>query len=143
MQDRIRNRAYDLFESRGRTIGRDLEHWLAAEHELAWKPPIEILERNGQFSIRIAIPEVDSKDIDMEVTPEYLLLKAEVLHEHHEDEGKLHVCEFRRGNLFRSIRFPKEIDPGGVKAELKNGMLQVTARIAGESRAKKVELKAS
>ena len=34
MQDRIMHRAYDLFETRGRAFGRDLEHWLAAGTDL-------------------------------------------------------------------------------------------------------------
>ncbi len=33
MQERIRLRAYQLFESQGRQPGRDLEHWLQAELE--------------------------------------------------------------------------------------------------------------
>ncbi|MGE5504905.1 MAG: DUF2934 domain-containing protein [Actinomycetota bacterium] len=36
--DRIRERAYFIWESRGRPHGRDLEHWLVAEMELAGTP---------------------------------------------------------------------------------------------------------
>jgi hypothetical protein len=33
-QDRIRERAYDLYESRGREPGQDEQDWLRAEREL-------------------------------------------------------------------------------------------------------------
>src|SRR5205814_945672 len=127
----------------GRTFGRELEHWLDAEHELIWKPSVELIEKDNEFNIRIAVPGVDPKDIDIEITSEYLLVKAEARHEHQADKGEVHVCEFETGNLFRSIRFPKPINPDKVKAEFKNGVLQVSAGIAAEARSRKVALKAS
>ena len=36
-QEQIRLRAYELYEQRGREDGRDLEHWLQAESEVAQK----------------------------------------------------------------------------------------------------------
>jgi len=143
MQERIMHRAYDLFETRGKAFGRDLEHWLAAEQELIWKPSVELTEKDNEFNLRIAIPGVDPKDIDIEVTSEYLLVKAESRHEHREDKGEVHVCEFESGNLFRSIRFPKAINPDKVKAEFKNGVLQISAAIAAEAQSRRIELKAS
>ena len=47
------------------------------------------------------------------------------------------------GNLFRSIQFPKTINPDKVKAEFKNGVLHVSAAIAAEAQSKRIELKAS
>jgi HSP20 family protein len=143
MQDRIMHRAYDLFETRGKAFGRDVEHWLAAERELIWKPSVELTEKENEFSLRIAVPGVDPRDIDIEVTPEYLLVKAETRHEHGKDKGHVHICEFESGNLFRSIRFPKTINPDKVKAEFKNGELQVNAGIAPEAQARKIELETS
>ena len=143
MQERIMHRAYDLFETRGKAFGRDLEHWLAAEQELIWKPSVELTEKDNEFNLRIAVPGVDPRDIDIEVTPEYLLVKAESRHEHKEDKGEVHVCEFESGNLFRSIRFPKAINTDRVKAEFKNGVLQINAPVAAAAQSRKIELKAS
>ena len=42
--DRIRQRAYELWETRGYPHGRDLEHWLQAEREISaivGQPPEE------------------------------------------------------------------------------------------------------
>src|SRR4051812_22714114 len=142
MQDRIMNRAYDIFENNGRTIGRDLEHWLNAERELVWKPAIELTENDGAFHVQVAIPGVDPKAIDIEVATDFLLIKAEVHHEHTSDRGEVHVCEFESGSLFRSIRFPKKVDPNKVQAEFKNGMLHLKAAVA-KAQLRKIEVKAS
>ena len=46
------------------------------------------------------------------------------------------ACEFKPGKLWRSIRFPKTIDPATAKAEYRNGLLKLTAAIAGRERKK-------
>src|SRR5207249_277455 len=61
MQDRIMRRAYDIFERKGRLLGRDLDHWLQAERELLWKPALELRETNGEFVLEVDVPGVDPK----------------------------------------------------------------------------------
>ncbi len=143
LHDRIMKRAFEIFDGNGHVFGKDLEKWLQAERELVWKPAIELEEKDKEIRLQIATPGIDPKDIDIEVTPEYILVKAETRHEHKEDKGQVHVCEFTSGNMFRSVHLPKKIDPDKVKAEFKNGVLSLTAEIAKEAQARKIELKAS
>jgi HSP20 family protein len=143
MHDRIMKRAFEIFDGSGHPFGRDLDDWLQAERELVWKPAIELEEKDNNLRLQIATPGVDPKDIDIEVTPDYVLVKAETHHEHKEDRGEVHICEFSSGNMFRSVHLPKKVDPDKVKAEFKNGMLTLTAEIAKEAQARKIELKAS
>jgi HSP20 family protein len=142
LHDRIMQRAFEIFDEKGH-FGKDMDNWLQAERELVWKPAIELEEKDNNLHLQIATPGVDPKDMDIEVTPEYVLVKAETRHEHTEDKGQVHVCEFTSGNMFRSIRLPKKINPDKVKAEFKNGMLTLTAELAQEAQARRIELKAS
>ena len=143
LHDRIMKRAYELFDGNGHAFGKDVDDWLQAERELVWKPAIELEEKDNQIRLQIATPGIDPKDLDIEVTPEDILVKAETRHEHKEEKGQVHVCEFTSGSLFRSVQLPKKIDPEKVKAEFKNGMLVLTAEIAKEAQVRKVEVKAS
>ena len=143
LHDRIMKRAFEIFDGNGHVFGKELEDWLQAERELVWKPAIELEEADNEIRLQIATPGVDPKDIHIEVTPEYVLVKAETQHEHKEEKGKVHVSEFISGNMFRSVHLPKKIDPDKVKAQFKNGMLSLTAEIAKEAQARKIELKAS
>lgn len=34
-EELVRRKAYEIYEQRGREQGRDMDHWLTAEHELA------------------------------------------------------------------------------------------------------------
>ena len=143
MQDRIMRRAYELFEQHGNTPGRDLEHWMQAEREIAWRPAFELTEKNGRFQLEAAVSGVDPKDLEIEVTPEDVVLKAETRHEHTEHKGVIHYCEFQSGNMFRSIHLPKKINPDKVKAEFKDGLLRLTAEIAEHQQAKKIKPEAA
>ena len=143
VQDHIMQRAYEIFLQDGSQLGRDLEHWFRAEDELLWKPAVELREKDRKFRLEVALPGVDTKDISIAVTPEEILLKANIRHEHKEDTGEVHICEFETGELFRSVHLPKKIDPEKVKAEFKNGLLRLTAEIAEEQRAKKVTAEAA
>ena len=143
IEDRIMRRAYDIFEQNGRLFGRDLDHWLQAERELLWKPALELRETDGEFVLEAAISGVDPKDIDIEVTPEDIVLKADIHHEHKENKGTIHICEFESGKMYRSIHLPKKINPDKVKAEFRNGLLKLKAEIAEEARAKKIKPEAA
>jgi HSP20 family protein len=143
MQDRIMRKAYDIFRWNGSIVGKDLEDWLQAERELVWRPAIELQEKEDEFLLQVAAPGVNPKDIDIEVTPEDILVRADIHHEHRKEEGKTHICEFAHGNLLRSIHLPKKIDPDKVKAEFKDGMLSLKAPVAEEARAKKIPLQAA
>jgi HSP20 family protein len=143
MQDRIMRRAYDLFEKNGRLFGRDLDHWLQAERELLWKPAMELREADGEFVLEVAVSGIDPKDIDIEATPDDVVLKADIQHEHEERKGTIHICEFQSGRMFRSIHLPRRINPDKVKAEIKNGLLTLKAEIAEEARAKKIKTEAA
>jgi HSP20 family protein len=142
MEDRIRQRAYEIFAA-NRIYGRDLDNWLNAEREMIWRPSMELRKENNQFVLDIALPGVDPKKVDIEITPEEILMMAELRHEHTENEGEVHVCKFNCGNIFRSMRFPARVNPDRVKAEFENGMLTVTAEIVEEPRSKKLAIQAA
>jgi HSP20 family protein len=143
MRDRVMRRAYDLFLGEGCRIGQDMEDWFRAERELVWKPAIELTEKDNKFKLKIAVPGIDPKDLDVEVTSEDLLVKAETQREEKEEKGQFHASELETGNLFRAVHFPKKIDPEKIKAEFKNGILTITAAIAVESVEKKIAISAA
>lgn len=143
MEDRIMKRAYDIFCGKGSILGQDLEDWLAAERELVWKPAVELTEKDNQFEVRIAVTGIEPRDLNVEVTSDDLLVKGETKTEKKDDKGEVHTSEFQSGSLFRSIHFPRKVDPDKVKAEVKNGLLTVVAPIAAEARSRKVNVQAA
>ena len=136
MEERITRRAHEIFEANGSISGRELDDWFQAEKELVWKPAVELKEKDSHFELQAALAGMDPKEIRIEITPEELLIRGDTRFEKREEKGELCYTEFQSGTLFRSIRFPKRVDPNRVKAEYRNGLLSVTAPIAEEARAR-------
>jgi HSP20 family protein len=142
MREQITRRAYDLFVANGGRFGRELDDWLTAEQEIVWKPAIELRENDNEFTLKIAVPGVDPMDLDIEITAEDLLVKAEGPKEPTE-AGDLYFGELPAGNLFRSIHFPKKVDTDKVTSEFKNVILTIRVAIAQQAEARKVKVEAA
>jgi HSP20 family molecular chaperone IbpA len=140
IQKRVTERAYELFRNRGAALGAALNDWLAAERQTVWKPQVEVCQKDNQFVIEAALAGVEPRQLDIQVTRDTLLIKADTPHTHPETKGIVHVCEFQSGQLFRAITLPVPIDPAAVKAEYRDGLLRVTAAIAAKPQAKKVDV---
>jgi len=130
VQRHIAQRAQEIFRARGSALGNALEDWMKAEQETVWRPALEVRHTEGAFVVEAAVAGVDPKQFDVQVTPTELLLSAHVHHSDREQEGKVVLCEFANGPLFRSYTFPEPIDPARVSAEYRNGMLCVIAPLA-------------
>jgi HSP20 family protein len=138
----IRQRAYDLFRNHRGFFTGPLDDWLRAERELVWRPAVELRQKDGEIELVAAVAGVEPKDLDVQVTPEDILIKGASEHRHESTEGTVHVCEFEEGQLFRSVHLPARIDPDSVKAEYRNGLLRVTAAVA-KATPKKVDVQAA
>jgi len=142
VEDRIMQRAFEIFDREG-SFGKDLDNWLRAERELVWKPAIELRETDHEFTIDVAVPGVDPRNINIEVTPDELLVRAEMREEKDEEKGEVRTSELQTGSLFRAIAFPRKVDTDQVRADFKNGMLKISAPIAAGQSSKSVEIQAA
>ena len=128
--DQIARRAYEIYLERGALAGRDLDNWLAAEQEMVWTPAIEVLQRNGELMVQVAIAGIEPDDFTVRLTEEHLLIKSERTHAHRDEGDVVHACEFRSGPVFRIIHFPKRVDPATVEVDYRNGLLRLKAALA-------------
>jgi HSP20 family molecular chaperone IbpA len=134
IQQRITSRANEIWRDRGASLGRALDDWLHAEHEIVWRPAVEVRRLNGAFIVEAAVAGLEPSQLDVQASSDELLLAATLHHGHPSPEDEVVTCEFANGPLFRSLRFPEPIDPTRVKGEIRNGLLRVTAPLAGRSK---------
>jgi len=131
---RVSQRAVEIFRERRGAIGQAVDDWLQAERETVWRAALEVLRTKDAFVVRVAAAGLESRQLDVRVTPTELLVAADVHHADHKQDGEVVLCEFASGPLFRSYRFPEPVDPARVTAEYRNGLLLVTAPLAKRSR---------
>ncbi|HYR86640.1 MAG TPA: Hsp20 family protein [Terriglobia bacterium] len=127
IQNRIRQRAYELSQIRGHS-GREVEDWLSAESEIIFVPPVEMMEKGRLFQVQLAIPGINADDVHVMATPDQILIKCEFSHHHDSDSGIVHVCDFKSATVFRTIHFPEPIDVRTIDVEFQDGMLRITAK---------------
>jgi len=137
LSDRIRARAFDLFEKRGRADGNDLGDWLQAEKEVFRVPAVELSEKDGEFQLQFALPGFDAKDVSVAALSDRVIVEGESAHRHNHTNGTVHVCEFTERRAFRQIPLPKAVDVEHVSATLDKGLLQVRAPIAEQEKSKR------
>ena len=123
----VRKRAFDLFQLRGGLDGWDLDDWFRAEHDLVWAPESELVETDKAFQMKMAVPAMAPKDIQISALPDAIVVQGETSKKAEKKEGKVHFSEFSERKLFRRFEMPAGIDVEQVKATLENGMLQITA----------------
>lgn len=87
---------------------------------------VEEVHEDGTLVVRVEIPGIDpDKDVDVSVTDHTLRISAK-REERSEDKKKDgYHSEFRYGEFQRSLALPSGVDKDSVKAEYKDGILEV------------------
>ncbi len=141
VMNQIRQRAYQLFEWRGRGDGHDLEDWFKAEMELLKPVPMEIAEKDDVLHIRADVPGFKEEELQVNLEPGVLTIKGEHREEIEKKEEKMYHSERRAKQIFRRIALPVDVNTDKATATLKSGVLELSAPKVAQG--KKIEIKAA
>ena len=72
--DNIARRAFEIFESNGRTLGRDLEDWFQAEGELLHPVHVTLTESGDTIEVKAEVPGFSEKELEISVEPRRLTI---------------------------------------------------------------------
>jgi len=133
LTQRIRERAFELYENRDRGAGRELEDWVNAEREYLVQPEAELIEHEARYEIRVRAPGFEQSDVVVSVLPKGLIVRAAAVHNHHRSDGEVRFSEFGEKVLLRRFDFGEEIDRMKVTANLNRGVLHVRAMKAKDA----------
>jgi HSP20 family molecular chaperone IbpA len=125
-QQRIADRAYELFECRGCTEGGALEDWLCAEREILLPMPIELFDYDDRLVVQAEVPGFNECELDISVEPRRLYIRGTRQQATREKTGETLYSEPHSNQAFRSVDLPAEVDPDRVEPRLNEGILNVT-----------------
>jgi len=91
-----------------------------------WVPPVDIQEAENELVVKADLPDLEMKDIDVRMENGTLTLRGERKFEAQKAEGGWHRVERSYGTFERAFTLPDTVNPEGVKADYKNGVLTVT-----------------
>jgi HSP20 family molecular chaperone IbpA len=135
ISEKIRQRAFELFECRGGADGLAVNDWLRAEQDLFRVPEAELTEKDGKFKVLLNVPGFDPVDMHVTAFPDALIVRGSCTHTHDKNDCDVRFCEFDQKTLFRRFDLPEPIDVKKVTANLEKGVLQLTAVKAKEESA--------
>ena len=139
LNEQISHRAHDLYESRGRENGHDLEDWLRAESELFCRVPVTIKESNDHLTVLAELAECNAPEIEISAEPQRVFISGKRYHDTERTEKKADYTQQAFAEFIRGIELPAEVDPLQVKAILENGVLNITLPKTGINKAADTE----
>jgi len=98
---------------------------------------LDVDEQPDQYVVRAEAPGFDHDDFDVQVSGNLLTINAE----HKEQDNEKHASRFSYGALHRSFTLPQGIDSDKIKAEYKNGVLELLLPKSEGARAKRITVK--
>ncbi len=103
-------------------------------------PSVEVVEKENEILVRAEVPGLDSRDIDVSVENNNLILRGEKKREHKDEQENYVHMECSYGAFNRVIPLRGDVDRDKVSASYKNGVLTVTLPKTLESRSKKISI---
>jgi HSP20 family protein len=107
---------------------RELSNFFEREMPAAtttWSPPVDIFENDSELIVKVEVPGMASKDIEVTFENNVLTIKGERRFEHETKKENYHRVEREYGAFSRSFGLPTDVDAEKIKAEYKDGMLSV------------------
>jgi len=149
--NRLTTREQSSPMSRGAFAGDDVDRvfegffrplrWLEEAGAETLAPPIDIAERENEFVVRTDLPGVRKEDISITLENGVLTISAEYKKDDEQKEGDRIIRQERRyGRFVRSLRLGVPIDEKKIKANYKDGVLELMLPKAEEAKPKKINV---
>jgi HSP20 family protein len=116
----LRREIDDLF---GRTLGQAVP---GAAQDWMWTPAVEGKHEDGKYMIRVALPGIDPKDVEVFVQDDEMVVKGQRKSENQKDEGHYFARELSYGAFERRFTLPEGVDAEKVTAKFNHGLLEIT-----------------
>jgi len=133
LQDRM-NR---LFDDAGRG-------WRADEPAATttWSPAVDIFETEGEIVVKAELPGMERKDITLHLENNVLTLRGERKFEKETKDENYHRIERSYGAFSRSFSIPATVDDENIRAEYKDGVLNIVLPKKEQARPKQIKIAA-
>jgi HSP20 family protein len=133
MQDRM-NRMNRLFRESYSPEGPE-----EALTTTSFAPPVDIYEDEHNITLKLEVPGIDEKDIDVRIDNNTLTVHGERKIEKEEKEENFRRVERQYGSFTRSFTLPSSVDAEQVNAHYDQGVLKI--KLAKKAEAKPNQIK--
>jgi HSP20 family protein len=130
----LQNRMNRLFEEQ---YGGGREESLTAG---AFVPPVDIYEDEHSVQLKLEVPGIEEKDLDVKVENNTLTVSGERKFEKEEKEENFRRVERRYGSFTRSFTLPNTVSTDDINAQYDNGVLTIKLAKRAEAKPKQIKV---
>ena len=102
--------------------------------------PVNIYEDEHSITLKLEVPGIDEKDIDVRVEGNTLSVHGERKIEKEEKEENFRRVERQYGSFTRSFTLPSSVDPAQVSADYDKGVLKISLAKKAEAKPKQIKV---
>src|SRR6195256_5470816 len=106
----------------------------------SFAPPVDIYEDEHNITLKVDVPGIDEKDIDVRIENNTLTVHGERKIEKEEKEENYRRVERQYGEFTRSFTLPSSVDPGQVSADYEKGVLKIKLAKKAEAKPKQIRV---
>jgi HSP20 family protein len=105
-----------------------------------WSPAVDIYETDDEVVVKAELPEVNQKDIDIQIESNTLTLRGERKFNKETKKENFHRIERAYGTFSRSFTLPGTIDQERISADYKDGILKISMPKREETKPKQIKV---
>jgi HSP20 family protein len=106
----------------------------------AWAPALDLYEDKDNLVLRAELPGMKKQDIEISLHDDVVTISGERKNEKKYEGAETSREERFFGRFTRSLKLPKSVNSGGVKASYKEGILTVTLPKAEEAKPRQIQI---
>ena len=103
-------------------------------------PPVDIYEDEHTITLKLDVPGIEEKDIDVRIQDNTLTVHGERKIDKDEKEENYRRVERQYGSFTRSFTLPSSVDTGQVNAHYDNGVLKISLAKKAEAKPKQIKV---
>jgi HSP20 family protein len=128
-------------QNRVNSLFRDLNEGEDPVAAVGFVPAVDIYEDAQKVVLKLEVPGIDQKDLDVRIEDHTLTVKGERKFEAEEKEQNFHRIERRYGTFYRAFTLPNTVDTESVAASYNAGVLKLELTKKPEAQPKQIAIK--
>ena len=134
LQDRM-NRLFEDASQRRASEGNASDEAEAVD----WYPAADVYENDGEYTVAVDLPGIDRATLDISVDDDRLTIKGNRVAQ----DTARHRAECPSGKFLKTFSVPAAVDQNDIRADYKDGVLQVRLPKRPERKSQRVKIKVS
>lgn len=105
-----------------------------------WTPQVDVFEDSEAITLKVELPEMDAKDVDVQIEGNALTLRGERKLENADKRDLYHRIERSYGPFSRTFTVPSTVNTENISAGCRDGVLRITLPKKAEIKPKQIKV---